>query len=118
MGEEVGLGGGQTAQAVWPAEKFPESQRGLLGPHWGTDQTTGRSTQAARGKGAAVGLVGRLEGRLEEVLRAVLRLHLGLRRSGDIRVSAPRRELEPGRGLALQGPRGTRAGPGFPGLVQ
>ena len=107
MGEEVGLGGGQTAQAVWPAEKFPESQRGLLGPHWGTDQTTGRSTQAARGKGAAVGLVGRLE----EVLRAVLRLHLGLRRSGDIRVSAPRRELEPGRGRLSRGLEG-------PGRVQ
>ena len=57
-------------------------------------------------------------GRLEEVLRADLRLHWGLRRSGDIGASAPRRELEPGRGPALQGPRGTRARPGFPGLVQ
>ena len=28
-GEEVDLGGGQTAQAAWGAEKFPESQRGL-----------------------------------------------------------------------------------------
>ena len=51
MGEEVDLGGGQTAQAAWGAEKFPESQRGLSGPHWGTDQSTGRSIQAARGKG-------------------------------------------------------------------
>ena len=57
-------------------------------------------------------------GHLEEVLRADLRLHLELRRSGDIGASTPRRELEPGRGPALQGPRGTRARPGFPGLVQ
>lgn len=114
MGEEVDLGGGQMARAAWGAEKVPEGQQGLLGPHWGTDQSPGRSIQAAGGKGTAAGLVGCLE----EVLRADLRLHLGLRRSGDVGASAPRRELEPGRGLALQGPRGTRVGPGFPGLVQ
>lgn len=100
MGEEVDLGGGQMARAAWGAEKVPEGQQGLLGPHWGTDQSPGRLTQAVGGKGAAVGLVGSLE----EVLRADLRLHLGLRWSGDVGASAPRRELEPGWGPALQGP--------------
>ena len=61
MGEEVDLGRGQTARAAWGAEKVPEGQQGLLGPHWGTDQSPGRLTQAAGGKGAAVGLVGCLE---------------------------------------------------------